>query len=490
MLSIEEITQFIQEDATSSLKAQARQGQAYYEGEHDIKNYRLYYFNEDGEAVEDTTRSNIKIAHPFLTELVDQGTQFILSTKGAFIKSDKPELQEELDIYFNDNEDFTAELSEVLTDCQAKGSAFMFAYKNEDDRTSFQCADSLGVIQIDAKYTEEKKDHIIYHYIDRVDKEKKKIKRIQVWDEANVYCYMQEEDKDIVPDNCFNGKNVRPHTTYTMTGKKDTFFETFGQVPFWCLDNNKKKTSSLKPIKALIDDYDLMSCGLSNNLQDASEYLVVVSGFQGDNMEELIQNSRVKKHIGVDEGGNVDFKTVSIPYEARKVKLEHDEKCIYKFGMGLNTASLKDTSATTNIAIKAAYSLLDLRCSKLIIRLKQFLRKLLKVVLKEINEANKTDYQLKDVYFDFEPDIITNAEENARIKLTEAQARQTEINIVLSLAQKLDDETIIQLICEQLDIDYEEIKGKLPDPDEAENALNDAQTALNGVNAEVGGVIE
>jgi hypothetical protein len=34
-------------------------------------------------------------------------------------------------------------------------------------------------------------------------------------------------------------------------------------------------------------------------------------------------------------------------------------------------------------------------------------------------------------------------------------------------------------VCEQLDIDYNEIKGKLPDPNEADNALKDAQGALN-----------
>lgn len=43
-----------------------------------------------------------------------------------------------------------------------------------------------------------------------------------------------------------------------------------------------------------------------------------------------------------------------IPYQARQAKLELDEKNIYRFGMGLNTAGLKDTSATTNIAINEA----------------------------------------------------------------------------------------------------------------------------------------
>jgi len=207
----------------------------------------------------------------------------------------------------------------------------------------------------------------------------------------------------------------------------------------------------------------------------------VVSGFQGDNMDELITNTKTKKAIGVDEGGGVEFKTVDIPYEARKVKLELDEKNIYRFGMGLNTSGLKDTSATTNIAIKAMYSLLDLKCSKLEIRLKQFLRKIIKVVLDEINAENGTDYQQKDVYFNFEHEIMSNEQENATIAHVEAQEQQVRINTLLALATQLDNETLMQLICDALDIDYEEIKGKLPDPDEAKNAVNDAQDAIDSV---------
>ena len=127
------------------------------------------------------------------------------------------------------------------------------------------------------------------------------------------------------------------------------------------------------------------------------------------------------------------------------------------------------------------YSLLDLKCSKLEIRLKQFLRKLIKVVLQEINEANKTDYQMKDVYFSFEHEIMSNAQENAQIELVEAQRTQTVVNVLLGLATYLDNETIMQLVCEQLDLDWDDIKGKLPDPDEAANAVKDAQGVLDSV---------
>lgn len=480
MLSTEEIKRFITDDSTSEKKAFARKGQAYYEGDHDIKQYRLFYYNAGGELVEDKTRSNIKIPHPFFTELVDQAVQYILSGKDGFIKSDNPELQAELDSYFNDNEDFTAELSEVITGCQAKGFEYMYAYKNEYNRLSFMCADSIGVVEVRDKDTDDGCAYVIYWYIDRIDKGNKKIKRIQVWDAETVYYYVQSNDGEIKKNDA-EKINPKPHTLYKKEGDAAIYYKGFGFIPFFRLDNNKKQFSSLKTVKDLIDDYDLMASSLSNNLVDFDTPIHVVKGFQGDNLDELQTNLKTKKIIGVDEDGGVEVKTVDVPYQAREAKLNLDEKNIYRFGMGLNTAGLKDTAATTNIAIKAAYSLLDLKCSKLEIRLKQFLRKIIKVVIAEINDQNGTDYQMKDVYIDFEHEIMSNAQENAQIKLTEAQAKQAEINTLLSLAAQLDNETLMQLICDQLDIDYDGIKDKLPDPDEAYKAAQDAQNALNGV---------
>lgn len=480
MLQIEEIKRFIEEDAASDKKIAALKGQAYYDGEHDIKDYRLFYFNNDGVLVEDKTRSNVKIPHPFFTELVDQTVQYMLSGTDGFVKSDIPELQTELDAYFNENEDFAAELSEVLTGCQTKGFEYMYGYKNEDDKLSFMCADSVGVIEVREKDADDGCKYVIYWYIDRIEKGKKNIKRIQVWDDKQTYFYVQEDDGEIALD-ASEKINPKPHILYKKEGDDSNYYDWFGYIPFFRLDNNKKQIPSLKTVKALIDDYDIMASSLSNNLVDFDTPLHVVKGFEGDNLETIQQNIKTKKIMGVGEGGDVEVRTVDIPYEARKVKLELDEKNIYRFGMGLNTAGLKDTAATTNIAIKAAYSLLDLKASKLEIRLRQFLRKILKAVLKEINDTNGTDYQQKDVYFDFQHEVMSNEQENAQIELTEAQRRDVQINTLLNIAARLDNETLMQNVCEVLDIDYEQAKGKLPDPNEAENGLKEAENALNGV---------
>lgn len=478
MLTVSEIKTFMDSDAASTKKRLAKVGLRYYEGNHDINNYRIFFFDADGKLQEDKTKSNIRISHPFFKLLTDQQAQYMLSAKDGFVKSDIPELQTELDAYFNDNESFAAELYELLVGCISKGFEYMYAYKDENDRTAFQTADSIGVVEVREKETDDGCAYVIFWYIERIGKDNKKIKRIQVWDKSQTVFYCQEDDGQMELDKSIE-INPRPHILYKKDGDTSTYYEDYGVIPFFRLDNGKKQVSGVKPIKDLIDDYDLMNAGLSNNIQDTNEALYVVRGFQGDNLDELMVNIKNKKHIGVDEEGGVDIKTVDIPVEARKTKMEVDEKNIFRFGMGVNTEALKDTSATTSIAIKSAYANLDLKCDGLLPSLKQFMRKLLKLVLQEINDTQGTDYEQKDIYFTFDREIITNAQENAQIDLTKAQEQQARLTTILNVSTQLGDELTKQLICEALELDYDDIKDKLPAAEDDPTAA--AQAALGGV---------
>lgn len=478
MLKETEIKQLIDNDRISERKKTAAVGHRYYNGEHDIRSYKLYYYNADGNLVEDTTRSNIKIAHPFFTELVDQCVQYILSGKESFVKSDDPNLQDELDLYFDD--DFRSEFADTLVDVCAGGFGHMYAYKSTSDRISFQYADAMGVVEVREKDTDDHTAYVIYWYVDRIDKGKKQVKRIQVWDKEFVTYYVQIDNGEIVKDT-EEPINPRPHIVYEKDNEEGKYGDSFGFIPFFRLDANRKQISQLKPVKALIDDYDLMACGLSNNIQDVSEAVWVVKGFQGDNLEEMIQNVKTKKHIGVAPEGDVDIKTIDIPYEARKIKMDVDERNIYRFGMGFNSSQLGDGNIT-NIVIKSRYALLDLKCNKLETRIKAFLKKLVKIALKEINGLNETDYQASDVYFEFEREVITNAYDNAQIEKTEAEIQQIRLNTVLNAAARLDNDTVLKAICELFELDYDEIKDKV-DKDPAAD-LNAASEALVNVGGE------
>jgi SPP1 family phage portal protein len=449
----------------------------YYEGKHDILNSRLFYYNADGKLVEDTTRSNIRISHPFFSELADQLAAFMLSFDDNPVRANEgiTGLQEQLDLYFDD--EFWAEMGEVITGAYTKGFDYIYAYKNADNRLSFQHADSIGVVEVREQDSDDGCKYVIYCYIDRIEKGRKAIRRIQVWSETETTYFVQIGGGKVVPDDSVE-VNPRPHVVYTdKAGKKMGY--PLGYIPFWRLDNCKKQFSGLKPIKGLIDDYDMMSCGLSNNLADFDTPLHVVKGFQGDNLDELQQNLKTKKIVGVDSEGGIEVSTIEVPYQARKEKLELDEKNIFRFGMGLDMNALKDSSSTTNIAIKAAYSLLEMKANKMEQRLRRLLKDILKVVLAEINAEHGTDYQLSDIYFDFQRNIMTNETENAQIEKTRAETKQLEVNTILNVAANVGDEQTLQAICDVMEWQMDEIQSALKK--QAEEGLAAAQNTLNGV---------
>ena len=482
-LSVAEIKRFISDDSASEKKKRAAVGQRYYEARHDILDCRLFYWNNDEKLVEDTTRSNIKICHPFFTELVDQLAAYLLSFKENPIraKENADSLQDHLDTYFDD--EFWAEITELLTGAYAKGFEYVYAYKNEENRLAFQCADSMGVVEVREKDTDDGCKYVIYWYIDRIDKGRKTVKRIQVWSEKDTTYYVQVGNSGKIELDNAAPVNPRPHVVFKdeNTGKKMGY--GLGFIPFWRLDYCKKQFSGLKPIKALIDDYDMMQCGLSNNLADFDTPLHVVRGFEGhgeEGLAKLQQNLKTKKIVGVDAEGGVEIRTVDIPYQARQAKAYEDEKNIYRFGMGFNSSQVGDGNIT-NVVIRSRYTLLDLKANKLEKRLKQLLKQIIKVVLAEINKEHGTDYQLADIYFEFTRDIMTNETENIANDKIKAEIRQIEVNSILNIAAQIGDEEALKAICDVMDLDYEEIKSKAPKPEDPLDDLNGARGTLEGM---------
>lgn len=462
MLTIEEVARLIADDRASERKRLARVGQRYYEGDHDIKDYKVYYADGDGRLVEDTTRSNIKIAHPFFTELVDQCVQYLLSgDEPIAVPADESDakLAEELDAYFGG--EFEAELSETVTDACVCGFGYMYGYMGEEGRTVFESAEALGVIEVRAKDVQARADHVIYWYIDRIERGRKAVKRIQVHDADNVWYYVQAGNGQVALD-ADEPLNPRPHVVLVDDGG-ERYGKGLGYVPFFQLRANRRLHSHLKPVKSLIDDYDLMSCGLSNNIQDVNEAVWVVKNYAGESLDEMIHNIKVKKHVGIDDDGDVDIRTIDIPYEARKAKMEADEGNIYRFGMGLNTSGLKDTAATTNIAIKAAYALLDLKCSKMEKQLRALMRKLVGVALAEVNERNGSSYSMGDVRIQFKRVTMTNEADNAQIELLRAQTEQTRAATLLNVAAQCGVEGVLDELCALLDLDAEKVGALLPE---------------------------
>jgi SPP1 family phage portal protein len=461
---VAEVKRLVSNDRGSKLKQEMQTGINYYEGKHDIANYRLFYFNNEGELVEEKHRSNTRIAHQYFTELVDQKVQYLLSNP-IEVTTDQTGLQEYLDEYIN--EDFQLMLQELVEGASQKSYEYAFWKIDTDNRLRFKTADAIKIIPIYDEFYNI--DQIIYYYDEQIvkDNKQKTVTKIQLWTKEEVFYFVQEDGQAVKLDNSAE-YNPKPHLL-AQKGE-DKFGKGYGRVPFICLQNNRGKTNDLQPIKDLIDDYDMMACALSNNLIDFDHPIYAVIGYEGDNLSTLVTNLKTKKTVGVGENGGIDVITTNIPVEARKAKLEIDKEAIYKFGMGFDSSQTGDGNIT-NVVIKSRYSLLDLKCNKIEVRLRVVLKEMLQLIVDNINELHGKAYDASEIEITMTRDVMANKIDNASITKTEAETNQILINNIMTAAQRLDDRTVLELLAGILEVD----------PDEVEKALEEQgyQTDFN-----------
>lgn len=211
--------------------------QRYYNAEHDIDGYRIFYTNADGDFVEDKTRSNVKISHAFFTELVDQKTSYLLS--GFDVSSADEFLNEEIHEYFDDN--FKSELAETVENASKIGFSYMYAQYGKDFRTHFKFADGMGIVEIVDDITEELK-YVINYYVTRVDEIKNEnIVAVEVSDKVQTYFYLLKGNK--LYKDLTKNVNPRPHKLwkiYDKSNKPEYHGEGYDFIPFldWTITLN------------------------------------------------------------------------------------------------------------------------------------------------------------------------------------------------------------------------------------------------------------
>lgn len=443
----------VSNDRVGSLKKDMQTGLNYYDAKHDILDYRLFYFDNEGKLKEETNRSNTKIAHAFFTELVDQKVQYLLSNP-IEVKTEQDGLQELLDDYID--EDFQLMLQEMVEGASQKSIEYVFWKVNADGKIEFKTADAQRIISIyDENY---EVSQLIYYFDDEivVGDTVKTVTKMQLWTTEDVYYFVTIDGKTKLDESI--GLNPVKH----QLRKKGDVIEGkgYGRVPFILFENNKRKTNDLKRIKDLIDDYDLMACSLSNNLIDFDNPIFVVRGFEGDSLDTLTTNLRSRKTVGVGDEGGIDVKTVDIPVEARKTKLAIDKEAIYKFGMGFDSSQVGDGNIT-NVVIKSRYSLLDLKCNHTEIRLRQVLKQMLELIIENINSLSGKNYDTSDIEISIVRDVMANEVDNANIAKIEADTKQVLIGNIMTAAPRLDDQTVLNLLADILEVDAEEVQEAL-----------------------------
>lgn len=473
----------IDNDKNSQAKEKARIGERYYNCEHDILKNRIFYIDDNDVIREDKNASNVKIPHAFFTEQVDQKVQYLLSNPVEATVEDET-FQTYLNEYYDD--DMQLFLQEVLEGASKKGFEYAYARTNQNDRLCFQVSDSLQTFTV--QDDEGNKRIIRYYDKDKtVEGKNTTVTIAEVWDDKQVYFFVSDKNKRFKFDDS-RELNPRPHVV-AKDSQGRLLKRTMGSIPFYRLSNNKQERTDLEPIKALIDDYDLMAAFLSNNLQDFADAIYVVKGFMGDDLSKLRQNIKAKKTVGVGSDGGVDVKTIDIPVEARKAKLDIDKEAIYKFGMAFDSTQLGDGNIT-NVVIKSRYALLDMKCNKAEVRLRAMLKWINEMIVQDINRRYKTAFKASDIKITITRETMVNENDIYTNEKTQAETKAVIIQTILAVAPRLDDESILKLICEQFELDWEEVQLLLEEQEYTTGLQDETDPSEVGADDATAGQVE
>lgn len=461
----ETIEYLITQERNNPKRKQAEVAERYYDYDHDILKHRIFYINDNDQLAEDEYASNITIPHPFFTEIVDQSVNTLLSDLPELYTEDET-YQAYLEEYWD--ADTHVFLQEMIEGASIKSEEYAFvkqiAGDEETTRVTFQVSDSMQTFEV-IDDTGDVIAHVRFYTKNLIrDDKETPVEHCEVWTDETVTFYVKNEDNDWVLN-----ENVKPNPRshvlaedVTENGEKVLLGKSFGHSPFFKLKNNKRGKTDLEPIKDLIDDYDLMNAMMSNNLQDYSEAIYVVKGYEGDDLSKLRQNLKGKGVAGVAEEGDVDLKTYNIPVEGRIKKMEHDKQNIYKFGMAFDSTAISDSQGNvTNVQILAGYSLLMMKLNKKESYLRTLIDWMLEVITEDINRRFGTAYDYSDIEVIIERETMVNRLENAQIEKHEEETRQLKISTLLDVAVFLPQEKVLREICEILELEWEEVENLL-----------------------------
>ena len=368
-----------------------------------------------GTPVEDFTASNNKIASNFFHRLNTQRCTYLLGNGVSF--SDNKEDIEDLDGNIT-TVDLTKEAlgDDFDTDLKTAGynaliHGVTFGFWNLDRLYVFPLTEFVplwdeddGTLRAGIRFW-------------RIDKDKPLI--AVLYEEDGYTKYKSKENigvdlEEIQPKKAYKIKVAKSEEG----GEEVVGEENYSSLPIVPLWGSKLKQSTLIGMKEKIDSFDLIRSGFANDLTDCAQVYWIIENAGGMSTAELEKfRDRLKiNHIAVadTENSKVSPYTQEVPYQARKEYLDEIRAGIYEDFGGLDVHTV--AAGATNDHIDAAYQPMDEEADDFEFQVIEFIKQILKLM------------GIKD---------------NPIFKRNRISNQQEQTDMVLSAADYLDDETIL-----------------------------------------------
>ena len=387
----------------------ALDAEQYYRGLNPrITKYEKIIYDMRGDAHVDKWTPNHKIASNFFNFAITQENQYLLGNGATFTKDDtKAKL----------GDDFDIQLQDLGKKALVGGVAFGFF--------NLDHIDTFSLLEFVPLYDEE--NGALRAGIRFWQVSPDKPMRATLYEEDGYTDYIRANDKSAILHE------KRPYKLKVRTSEADgeeiydgENYPTFPIVPLW---GNDKKQSELVGRQGTIDAFDLLNSNLVNNLDEANYIYWVLTNCGGmDEMDDAKFIEQLKTthvaHADGDSGATAEAHTIEAPYQASESAIQTIQRRLYEDFMCLDVNSLSAANKTAT-EIKAAYQPLDSKCDMYEYCVIEFVQKILE---------------------------LAGIDDKVTFTRSKVINKSDEINTLLAAQAYLDDETIVEQVCQILGI--------------------------------------
>ena len=387
----------------------ALDAEQYYRGLNPrITKYEKIIYDMRGDAHVDKWTPNHKIASNFFNFAITQENQYLLGNGATFTKDDtKAKL----------GNDFDTRLQDLGKKALVGGVAFGFF--------NLDHIDTFSLLEFVPLYDEE--NGALRAGIRFWQVSPDKPMRATLYEEDGYTDYIRANDKSAMLHE------KRPYKLKVRTSEADgeeiydgENYPTFPIVPLW---GNDKKQSELVGRQGTIDALDLLNSNLINNLDEANYIYWVLTNCGGmDDIDDAKFIEQLKTthvaHADGDSGATAEAHTIEAPYQASESAIQTIQRRLYEDFMCLDVNSLSAANKTAT-EIKAAYQPLDSKCDMYEYCVIEFVQKILE---------------------------LAGIDDKVTFTRSKVVNKSDEINTLLAAQAYLDDETLVEQVCQILGI--------------------------------------
>ncbi|WAW15444.1 phage portal protein [Peptostreptococcus equinus] len=373
-------------------------GEEYYKGNHDILNRKKYMILKDGTKKELLNTPNNKRVDNQYAIAVDKKKNYMLG-KAPTIKSDNEKFDNLIEPIFNHR--FMKSLKNILKSSLNCGIAYVYIYIDSNSQIKFKLFKSYEIYPV---WKDE--EHNELNFVIRLYAIPEFIAGKEVINE-----YAEVYDKDKVTRYKVNGKSLlKLEELNYLVDSEGKAYNWNDRVPIVAFKYNDDEIPLINKIKSLQDAINEILSDYNNNMQqDARNTILVITNYDGANLEDFRENLATAGAVKVQSDGGVDTLSIEVNSDNYKSILDILKKALIENAKSFDAKDERLGGNPNQMNIQSMYSDIDLDSNDIEAEFKASFEQMtdfVKMFLEATTDYTATDKDKIDIIFN--KDVLIN----------------------------------------------------------------------------------